>query len=228
MTTYLITGANRGIGLELAKQLTARGDKVICTVRDLSTIEDLKALGVRVESLEVSEPASIKMLGERLADQPIDVLINNAGISSEWGKSLEDLEPIDMIRVYTTNAIGPIMVSRALLPSLRKGDRKLIVQISSVMGSLERAFNDNAKGNYAYRGSKAALNMHTISLANDLKDEGIAAVGVHPGWVRTRMGGEKASLSPSESAAMLVKTIDGLSMKQTGKFFDTDGSPLPW
>lgn len=223
MTTYLVTGANRGIGLELVKQLRARGDAVFATTRT-GADADLSATGARVLKLEVSDEDSIAAIGANLASMPIDVLINNAGVGSEAAKiidqSLEELS-----RVFTVNAFAPILLAKACIPSLRAGQRRVIMNVSSQLASIA---NNTGGSSYPYRGSKAALNQLTVCLANELRQEGFCCVSVHPGWVRTDMGGPKAPMLPPDSARHLIALADRLTPGDNGTFLNFDGATMPW
>ena len=222
MPTYLITGANRGIGLELARQLAARGDRVIATARHPEDADELNALDVRVEALDVADDASVAALAARLEGEPIDVLVNNAGVG-HTAKSIADVQPTEMLRVFHVNAVGPLMVTRALLPNLEAGDRKLVVSISSVMGSIA---STQGTGHYAYRTSKAALNMVNRTMANELKH--LTCVVMHPGWVKTDMGGAEAPVEIPDSARGIITTTDTLTPKDTARYLDYQGNDLPW
>jgi NAD(P)-dependent dehydrogenase (short-subunit alcohol dehydrogenase family) len=226
MPTYLITGANRGLGLEFARQLSQRKDetKIIATARKVEEATDLARLVHDVIALDVADPKSIEKLPDLLKDRPIDILINNAGVGSKGGP-IEQLEEDELQRVFTVNAFGPMLVSKALLKNLRAGQRKTIFNITSQLGSIT---NNHGGSSYSYRGSKAALNMMTVSLANELKKEGFTCVVTHPGWVQTDMGGPNATLKPEESIAAMLKLIDGLKPEDNGKFFNYDGKPMPW
>ncbi len=222
--TVLITGANRGLGLEWARQWHARGATVIATARKPEDAEDLRRLGVRVEPLDVADPASVARLAERLGDTPLDVLINNAGIGGRI-PSLAALDAKQADRVYQVNCLGPMRVTHALLPALRKGHRKLVVNISSRLGSL--ALNEGGSY-YGYRESKAGLNMFTRSIAAELRPDGFTCIAMSPGWVRTDMGGPDAAIGPEESVAGMLKVLDGLTPGDTGRFLGHDGESIPW
>lgn len=226
MTTYLITGASRGLGLEFARQLAAKGNDVLATARDPKRAEALAALGpkVRVLTLDVSAPASIAALGGQLEGLGVDVLINNAGVSST-SKSIEHLEAEELQRVLFINGIAPMLVTRAVLPALRRGMGKTIVHITSQLGSIA---NNTGGSTYGYRASKAALNQFNRSLANELSPQGFTSVAIHPGWVRTDMGGPSAHLSPQESVSSMLATIAKLKSTDTGAFLNYDGTGLPW
>src|SRR5262249_36629772 len=154
--------------------------------------------------LDVADPASIERLTDHVKDRTIDVLINNAGVSSK-SNSVEKLDPEDLHQAFAVNAIGPMLVTRALLKNLRAGQRKTVFNITSQLGSIA---NNRGGSSYGYRGSKAALNMMTVCLANELRKDGFTCVVAHPGWVQTDMGGPNAPIKPEESIAALLKPID--------------------
>jgi NAD(P)-dependent dehydrogenase (short-subunit alcohol dehydrogenase family) len=225
LRTVLVTGANRGLGFEFAKQYHAAGWNVVGTAREPEEAKELKALGVRVEALDVASGESVAALAQRLSGVPIDLLINNAGVSSVKAKSLEDVKLDEYARVIEVNAIGPVRVTQALLPNLRAGKGKRVVSISSGLGST----TDNSSGGYwAYRESKTALNMFMRSLAAELRSAGFICIAMSPGWVKTDMGGPGAPLEPEASIAGMRKVIDGLKPEDTGKFFSYDGSTVAW
>ncbi len=224
---FVVTGANRGIGLEFVRQLTARGEEVDATARDLEEAEELRALarlGIRlhVHPLDVADDASVTAFAEQLGRGSIDVLINNAGVSGVKGG--EPIDPPDILRVFNVNAVGTLRVVRALLPRLRSGKARKIVNLTSHLGSIA----DASGGRYAYRLSKAALNMATRILAEDLRGDGFLTVALHPGWVQTRMGGSAAPVPPEQSIQGMLRIIDGLTAEQSGRVFDFQGRPLPW
>jgi NAD(P)-dependent dehydrogenase (short-subunit alcohol dehydrogenase family) len=224
MPTVLITGANRGIGLEFARQLSHRGDQVIACCRE-STAE-LDATGVRVESgVDVTREESITALAERIGDAKIDVLINNAGLLTIEG--IDSLNMDDIRRQFEVNALGPLRVTSALRRKMKSGGR--IILITSRMGSIA----DNGSGGaYGYRMSKAALNMAGSSLARDLHKDGIAVGILHPGMVATdmtaRFGHGSGMQSPADAAAKLIERIDELTLETTGSFRHGNGEALPW
>ena len=222
--TVLITGANRGIGLELARQYTAAGWQVVGTARKPEQAEELRALDARVLQLDVTDQQSVDRMAQELGDQSVDLLINNAGIFPRV-RTITDVSFDDVTRTFAVNTIGPMRVTRALLPNLRGGQVKKIVNITSRLGSIA----DNSGGGfYGYRESKAALNMFTRSLANELSGDGFTCVVVHPGWVQTDMGGASATLTVEESAQGIRNVIANLSPDDSGTFWNYDGAPLPW
>ncbi len=224
MATYLVTGATRGLGLEFARQLTGRGDAVIGTTRALDAADALRATGARVEALVVDDAASVAALGTRLAASPIDVLINCAGIGG-LGGGLPELRADELHRYFAVNAVGPVLVTQALLPSLRAGGLRRIAHLTSKMGSIA----DNGSGGaYAYRGSKAALNMFNKSMALELGRDGFVCVVLNPGWVQTDMGGPHAPTPVGDSVRGLLAIIDGLTPAANGRFFHVDGAEVPW
>lgn len=222
MATVLVTGANRGIGLELARQLAERGDTVIAVCRKAS--DALKNLGVRVEEeIDVTERASLDELAERLADVSLDGLINNAGVlrSSDFGALEDELD--DYRLQFEVNALAPLRVTRALVDRLGEGSKVAI--ITSRMGSIA---DNTSGGHYGYRMSKAAVNMGAVSLAHELEPRGIAVGLLHPGYVRTDMTGHTGHVDPDESAAGLIARFDELDLDSTGSFRHANGETLSW
>jgi NAD(P)-dependent dehydrogenase (short-subunit alcohol dehydrogenase family) len=222
--TVVVTGANRGIGLELARQLSERGDTVIATARDPESATDLKALAVRAEALDVENPKSIAAFAKRLKGAPLDVLVHNAAVGVE-GPAVEGVTAEDVENHFRANALGPLLLTQALLPNLRAGERKLVVAISSGLGSI----SENSNGGWvAYRISKTALHQVMRTLSAELSKDGLSFVLISPGWVRTRMGGQGAPLSPEESVRAVLKVVDKLTPKDTGRFFNQRGREIPW
>ena len=222
--TVLITGANRGIGLELARQYTAAGWQVIGTARKPAQAEELRAVNARVLQLDVTDQQSVDRMAQELGNQAVDLLINNAGIFPRV-RTITEVNFDDVTRTFAVNTLGPMRVSRALLPNLRSGQVKKVVNITSSLGSIA---NNSGGGFYGYRESKAALNMFTRSLANELSGDGFICVAVHPGWVQTDMGGANATLTVEESAQGIRNVIANLSPDDSGTFWNFDGAPLPW
>jgi NAD(P)-dependent dehydrogenase (short-subunit alcohol dehydrogenase family) len=224
MATFMITGANRGLGLEFARQLAAANHVVIGTAREPDKAPDLARLAHQVVKLDVSDFASIRALHDQLKDRPVDVLINNAGVSST-SKSIRTLEGAELERVFRVNALGPVLVAQAVLENLRAGKRKLVMSITSQLGSIA---GNPGGSSYGYRGSKAALNMLSVCMANELRGDGITCIVAHPGWVKTDMGGPGAPLEPAESVKHLLAIVERVTPADTGKFFNHDGGTLPW
>jgi NAD(P)-dependent dehydrogenase (short-subunit alcohol dehydrogenase family) len=224
MPTSLVTGANRGIGLELARQLAERGDTVVGTARDPAKATDLTRTGARIEALDVSDASSVTALGKRLKGTPIDLLVNNAAIGeasvAAARVSVEELE-----RAMRVNAIGAFHVTQTLLPNVLASEQKRIVSISSGLGSIG---NNRDGGWVAYRASKSALHHLTRCIAAEQADDGITCVLLSPGWVRTRMGGSDAPLSPEQSVKAMLKVIDGLTRRDNGRFLDHRGKEIAW
>ena len=220
MATICIIGANRGIGLELTRQFKDRGDHVVAACREAS--EELATLDVEViEDLDVTDDGSVAELAKALGDRTVDVLVNCAGILSD--ESLSDLDFDRMRRQFEVNSLGPLRVTAALCGNLGEGSKVAI--ITSRMGSIE---DNTSGGRYGYRMSKVAVNMAGRSLANDLREAGVAVVILHPGFVRTGMTGGQGLIDPPESAAGLIARIDELTMETTGSFRHANGEELPW
>lgn len=220
----LVTGANRGLGLEFVTQLQGLGYEVIGTARSPEKASDLKATGARVEQLDVADEASVASLANRLGGIPIEILINNAGMLNRADSTLDTLDFEAMERSFQVNSLGPLRVTQALLPNLKAGKGKTIVSITSRMGSIELSTG----GYYSYRTSKTALNQINKIISAELAPQGFTCVVMHPGWVKTDMGGANATLSKAESIAGMLGVIEGLSVESNGKFFNYDGSELPW
>ncbi len=227
--TVLVSGANRGIGLELVRQYHEAGWRVIGTARDPEAAKELKAVGddVLVPRLDVTSAESVHELAKSLEGRPIDLLINNAGVGVglDGGPSLQTLKLEEFEHVLQVNALGPIRVTQALLPTLRAGKGKTVVSITSVLGSISL---DTGGGFYGYRESKAALDMFMRTLAAELRPEQFICVPIHPGWVKTEMGGPDAQLTTEESVTGIRKVLDKLTPADSGKFWSYDGSNLPW
>lgn len=223
MATTLVSGANRGIGLEFCRQAGDWGDTVIAVCRKPS--KELEALGVRIErGVDVSKPEDIRNLASRLEDVAIDILINNAGLMLRSELENFDDAVIESIKQqFEVNSLGPLLMTQALLPNLSKGSKVAI--ITSRMGSID----DNTSGSaYGYRMSKAAVNIAGVSLSVDLKSRGIAVVILHPGHVRTDMTGGGGNMDAAESAGKLLKRIEELTLETTGAFRHANGETLPW
>ncbi len=235
MTRYLITGANRGLGLEFVRQLLARGDSVVACCREPAAAPELQALTastdnrLTLQALDVTDAQAIATLPARLAGvgvTALDVLINNAGVAAgeeEFGA----FDAATMTRVLQINAVAPMLVTQALTPLLEKqGTQPKIVCITSVLGSISQA--EGLSFGLSYGMSKAALNMGVKKLASELKRRGVALVALHPGWVQTDMGGAGATLRPAESIRGMLTVIDGLTVADNGRYLTYEGKTLPW
>jgi NAD(P)-dependent dehydrogenase (short-subunit alcohol dehydrogenase family) len=223
MATILITGANRGIGLELAKQYAAAGDTVIRTMRGHDKAEGTVG---EIQPLDVTSDTSAEELAGLLKGRPIDLLINNAGVMGPEPahQTGENMDFPGFLATLDANVLGPLRVTQALLPNLRAAKDSKVAVISSRMGQI----STTQSGFVAYRASKAAVNMVFKCLSVDLAGEGIAVAMLHPGWVRTDMGGAGADLDPSESAAGIRKVLAELDMSATGRFVTWSGAVLDW
>lgn len=221
MATYLITGANRGIGYEYCRQLQQRGDQVIAVCRQPS--DELKTLGVQIEpGIDIAQGDAVAELVQRLKGTPLDVLINNAGILERV--TLDNLDFDSIRQQFEVNALGPLRLTAALRPNLSAGSK--VIFMTSRMGSI----GDNTSGSsYGYRMSKVALSMAGKSLAHDLRPQGIAVGILHPGLVQTRMTGfTQNGITPAESVTRLLARIDELTLDTTGTFWHANGEVLPW
>jgi NAD(P)-dependent dehydrogenase (short-subunit alcohol dehydrogenase family) len=231
MPTVLITGANRGLGLEFARQYSAEGWQVFAACRAPDEAKDLQQLAkkvgdrVRVLQIDVTDTASVRAAANGLKGQPIDLLVNNAGVGGPSGQRLGNLDYAAWARVLDTNTLGPMRVSEAFLENVSQSHDKRIVTITSGMGSIA---DNTSGGRYAYRSSKAAINMVMKSLSIDLAPRGITCVVLSPGWVRTDMGGEGGKLSPEESIRAMRSVVASLRPEDSGKFLNLEGKPYPW
>lgn len=222
--TYLITGTSRGLGLEFVRQLARRGDRVIACSRSREAAKESAEFAARFIELDAADERSIQAAAAELRNEPIDVLINNAGVYSE-DKTIDAASFVEFDRVLVTNVAGPAFLTKVLLTNLRAGRGRTIVNISSGLGSLQTV---EPSTGIAYCASKAALNMVTVRASQDLAREGFTVVTFSPGWVRTDMGGPQAPLSPEESVRGMLEVIDRLTTADNGKFLNYDGSTLPW
>ncbi|MBI1250941.1 MAG: SDR family NAD(P)-dependent oxidoreductase [Alphaproteobacteria bacterium] len=230
MATIAITGANRGIGLELARQYAEAGDRVLATCRSPKSAEKLNALAagsggkVTVFGLDVGDGASLAACGKAIGDAPIDILINNAGVGGGMPQTLESIDFdawIDAIKIMT---IGPFRVVQTLLPNLLAAPSAKIMTVTSQLGASTWPMG----GFYAYASAKAGVNKVMQAMAIDLKPRNIAVSMIHPGWVKTDMGGPNAQITPQESASGIRSVIAGLSLEDTGKFYKWNGEIHPW
>lgn len=230
MPSVLITGANRGIGLEFARSFAADGWRVHACCRRPDKAEDLKALCKAAEPpgalhrLDVTNGLKVASLARELAEEPIDILINNAGVyGPRTGFGETDYE--EWVPVFKANAMAPLRMAERFVEHVARSGRRLIVNVSSRMGSIGE---NTSGGAYIYRSSKAALNMVSKSMAVDLAPRGITVVVFHPGWVKTDMGGPQAAITPAESVEGMRFVIDRLTTKDNGKFYAFDGREIPW
>jgi len=221
--TILITGAGRGLGLELARQYAADGWRVIGTVRDAAGEARLKKLGAETLELDVSDPPKLKKALSSVKD-PIDLLFCNAGIIGKRGSALGSFDYADWESVLRVNLLGAAATVEALLGNVASSERRTIALMSSRLGSIAEAGGMTVP----YSTSKAALNMLSKSMSELLKGKGIIVVAVSPGWVRTDMGGAGAPLSPEDSVRGLRKVLAGVRPQDSGRFFSHDGSAIPW
>ena len=228
----VVTGANRGIGLELVRQLHVRGDVVEACARNPADARELQALAgdrVSLHRVDVTDAASVRGLADALGTAAIDLVFNVAGVYGGPRQSLrqmaDDLALDDVAHTFDVNAIGALRVVVALLPHVRRGTAKKLVHVTSGMGSIA----DNTSGGYyAYRMSKAALNMMSRSLAVDLRGEGIASYVINPGWVQTDMGGAAAPTPVAESVRGILREIDRATLADSGEFLNYKGNRYPW
>ncbi|MEM9332619.1 MAG: SDR family oxidoreductase [Pseudomonadota bacterium] len=226
MTTIMITGAGRGIGLELARQSVAKGWNVIGSVR---SVEAQRALAgalpqMAVLNFDVTDHKALENIANAF-QRPIDVLINNAGILNPPSRqSTLDMDYDGFAQMLNVNVMGPMKVVQVFLPFIREGENPRIINISSKMGRMAFSHSDRI----AYRASKAALNKVTQAQATDLREDGITVVAMHPGWVQSDMGGPTADITPAESASGILNVAETLTLDQTGTFIDWDGTSRSW
>ena len=228
MPSTLITGANRGLGFEFARQYLADGWQVYAACRDPASASELRRLAedkLRILAMDLTDPASIRAAATELDGQAIDLLLNNAGIIGPRGQTIGNIDYEAWAEVLAVNTMGPMRVSEAFVEHVASSERKLIVTLTSGMGSIA---DNTSGGSIVYRSSKAAVNMVVRSLAIDLAPRGITCVVVNPGWVRTNMGGPNASLEPAESISALRRLIATFGPEQSGKFFNHTGREYPW
>jgi NAD(P)-dependent dehydrogenase (short-subunit alcohol dehydrogenase family) len=231
MPTTLITGANRGLGLEFARQYAADGWQVCAACRnpksasELHRLADARGHSLQILALDVTKPASVNAAAAKLDGLAIDLLLNNAGVGGTRGETIGNIDYKAWAKVLDVNTMGPLRVSEAFVDHVARSGRKLIVTLTSGMGSI---VDNTSGGSFAYRSSKAAVNMVMRSLAIDLAPRGITCVVVNPGWVQTDMGGSHATLTPAESVSRLRRLIDSLGPAQSGKFFNHDGREYAW
>lgn len=230
MPSILITGTNRGIGLELVRQYLAADWEVYATARNLERADDLQLLSsqhakLHTYSLDVSDETQRKALAETLNGTPLDILINNAGVYGQSDASFGNTDEEKWLNALRINTIAPMKIMECFIDNIALGERKIIASISSKMGSMD---DNGSGGSYVYRSTKAALNAVMVSAARDLKPSGITAVILHPGWVRTDMGGPNGEINTQQSAEQLRSILDSVEIENSGDFYDIDGSIIPW
>ena len=223
MPTAVVTGANRGIGLEFVHQLTKAGWEVYALCRQSS--EELE--GLQPKKIFIADVRHVQEIQNIFAsiDEPLDLLINNAGVSDGRWSTFDEVEWDVALEVLEVNAISPMMVTQAALPLLRQATNPCVAMVTSLMGSI----GDCQSGkSYAYRASKTALNMFTVAARNELRNDGIRTILLHPGWVKTDMGGPNAPVLVQDSVAGMLEQIQALEMEDSGQFVEYTGQVLPW
>lgn len=232
MSTIVVTGANRGLGLELTRVYAGRGDRVIAGCRNPGNADELATLTGHVHAVDLGDEQSIAAFAAAIGDQPVDIVVNNAAIdarnlgAADSERDVLTQTPAQLRGQIEVNAVGPWLLSRGLLPQLRRSTNPRIVNITSQIGSMEVSRRIGRDVGYAV--SKAALNMITVKLAWRLRDEGVIAVLVHPGHMRTDMGGAAAAMEPDDAARRIVEMVDTLTIDDTGTFRRWDGTTHPW
>lgn len=230
MATVLVTGTNRGLGLEFVNQFLQRGDRVLATCRNPEGAGELSALAANSDNLQlfaldVGNEQSMVDFAQAIKTEAVDVLVHNAGVYGPRDANFGKLKAADWEEVIRINSIAPILLTQLIIGSLRQGESKKLVYVTSKMGSID---DNSGGGSYIYRSSKTALNSAVKSLSVDLADEGFSVGVVHPGWVRTDMGGPNGLIDPPTSVSGMMEVIDNLSQDNSGQFFNYDGSPIPW
>jgi NAD(P)-dependent dehydrogenase (short-subunit alcohol dehydrogenase family) len=229
--TVLITGANRGIGLEFVRFYAARGAHVYACCRQPEMARELTALAaasdgrIQVQPLDVTNARHIANLKAVLGDTPIDILINNAGIYGQDDASFGNTDVEAWLQTFRVNTIAPVKIAEALVDNVSRSQRRVMAFLSSKMGSIE---DNGSGGSYVYRTSKTALNMAVKSLAIDLAPRGIAVAALHPGWVLTEMGGPNAEIDTATSVKGMARVLDALTPDGSGLFYEYDGGVIPW
>ncbi len=231
MPTIMITGANRGIGLELVRQYAADGWEVLACCRSPENAPELKQLvaangNISVHLLDVTNTQQRKVLATQLKGKPIDILFNSAGVSGSWSaQGFGHCQAEEWLDVLHINVVTPMLMMQDFAANVALSERKIIANMSSKMGSIA---DNTSGGSYLYRSSKAALNMVNKSAAHDLARKGISVVLLHPGWVRTDMGGPNGELSVEESVTALKRNLANVTFADSGRLLDIDGSSIPW
>jgi len=223
MKSVVVTGANRGIGLELVKQLLDSGFRVYATYRsEMGGLASLSNQNLSIHQMDVRDPAAIEELSNSI-DGKIDLLINNAGVADGRWQSISEIDMQHALEVIEINSIAPILITQKLLNQM--SDDSTIVMMSSLMGSISDCMSGRS---YAYRASKTALNMFSIAMKNELLEAGISILILHPGWVATDMGGPNATVSPEQSVSGMIERIDEHNLSMSGRYVQYDGTPIEW
>jgi NAD(P)-dependent dehydrogenase (short-subunit alcohol dehydrogenase family) len=222
MPTAVVTGANRGIGLEWVRQLIDKGWDVHAGYR--TDEGGLSETGANYHQLDVTSKESVEAFATSLPDR-VDLLVNNAGVADGRWRSIEDIDHEQVLKVLDINSVGPVRVTQALLSRLGGDDMSTIAMVSSLMGSVEDCTSGKS---YAYRASKSALNMFSAAMKNELRDANISIVILHPGWVQTDMGGPNATVTPLDSIAGMIQRVEEQTLELSGRFVQYDGESLPW
>jgi len=230
MATILVTGANRGLGIEFVEQYLNEGNEVIATYRNENSSMDLIEMGnersnLKLLQLDVSSNKSLNSFAENLGDSPIDIFINNAGVYGPRNSSFGNVDEENWIPAIKINAIAPILLTQLIIKNIRSGADKKLIYITSKMGSID---DNKGGGAYVYRSSKTALNAVVKSLSVDLENEDIVVALIHPGWVKTDMGGPNALIDKETSVRGMTEVISNLDISSTGNFYNYDGSIIPW
>ena len=222
MPTAVVTGANRGIGLEWVRQLLDKGWDVHAGYR--TDEGGLSGTGAHLHQLDVTSNESVEAFATTLPER-VDLLVNNAGVGDGRWRSIEDIDHEQALEVLDINSIGPVRVTQALLSRLGGDEMSTIAMVSSLMGSVEDCISGKS---YAYRASKSALNMFSAAMKNELRDANISVVILHPGWVQTDMGGPNATVTPLDSIAGMIQRVEEQTLEISGRFVQYDGEELPW
>lgn len=230
-SSLVITGASRGIGLEFVRQYLDAGWRVHATCRQPDQCAPLLNLAashrdlLNLHPLDVSDAHQISALATKLRDQPVDLLINNAGVLGPRLQGLGQIHPQAWLDTFAVNAIAPLLMVESLLDNLLAGGLRLVANVTSKMGSIQ---DNDSGGFYIYRSSKVALNMVVKSASIDLAERGVRLVLLHPGWVKTSMGGPNAELEVADSVSRMRAILERVGPDDSGRFFDIDGSTIPW
>ena len=230
MSTILVTGANRGIGLEFVKQYLKKGDSVIATYREEESSKELINLSqnksnLEILKLDVASDASMESFCQHLGDQPIDIFINNAGVYGPRDSNFGKVDAESWLPVLRINTCAPLLLTQLIIENLRRGKAKKLLYVTSKMGSID---DNKGGGSYVYRSSKTALNSVVKSISVDLRSEAMAVAVLHPGWVRTDMGGPNGLIDTETSVSGMVQVIQNMTLETSGVFFNYDGNVIPW